>query len=238
MSGAQLHGWTHAWIPHPCAAWHHMDHDWAQGRTHILQPGRPSLLPPPHLRAASGQVDPQVPMKSPDLGILLLPPLPHHPKHHEQSQGRTWESSRKGSSRAPLPVRSLWTCSGCPHAPLGVTHRLCSEPRVSPAGNSAATEGLHWPLSSLSLITNAALGSPSPSQSFRLWDRLLTSCCREAPQRAEQHPKDLYCFCGSPRAPACLCRCDTYRHLSHSVPADSVQTEVGHAPKWGSRFRG
>lgn len=83
----------------------------AEGRTHILPPGRPSLLPPPHLRAASGQVHPQVPIKSPDLGILLLPPLPHHPKHHGQSQGCTRESSRKGSSRVPLPVRSLWSCS-------------------------------------------------------------------------------------------------------------------------------
>lgn len=120
--GAQLQGWTRAWIPHPCTTWHHMDHDWAQGRTHVLPPGRPSLLPPPHLRAASGQVHPQVPIKSPDLGILLLPPLPHHPKHHGQSQGCTRESSRKGSSRVPLPVRGLWSCSvpGLgPSCPLG-----------------------------------------------------------------------------------------------------------------------
>lgn len=245
--GAQLQGWTRAWIPHPCTAWQHMDHDWAQGRTHVLPPGRPSLLPPPHLRAASGQVHPQVPIKSPDLGILLLPPLPH-PKHHGQSQGCTRESSRRGSSRVPLPVRSLWSCSvpglgpSCPlgrdtqavlRAPGATCRELCCHRGAALAAvrsvlDHRSCSGLAMPIAELQTMGQAP--------------HILLQ--RSTPEDPEQHPKDLYCFCRSPRAPACLCRCDTYGTLVPlSVPQerelwDSVQAEVGHAPKWGSRFRG
>lgn len=146
---------------------------------------------------------PQVLIKSPELGMLLWPLLPHQPKQDGQSQGCSWESSREGS-RAPPPVSS---CSGCPHGHLGVTHSVCSEPQVSPARSSAAIEGLHWPQSHLSLITQVALGSSPPSQSFRIWDGLFTSSCREAPQRTLNSTQRT-CALRAP-APACLCRCDT-----------------------------
>lgn len=191
---------------------------------------------------------PQVPIKSPDLGILLLPPLPHHPKHHGQSQGCTRESSRKGSSRVPLPVRSLWSCSvpglgaSCPlgrdtqavlRAPSVACRELCCHRGAALATvrsvlDHRSCSGLAMPIAELQTMGQAP--------------HILLQ--RSTPEDPEQHPKDLYCFCGSPRAPACLCRCDTYGTLAPlSVPQerelwDSVQAEVGHAPKWGSRFRG
>lgn len=95
--------------------------------------------------------------QSPDVGILLLPPFPQHPKH-DRHMGEQQEGQQ-----SPITCEELLCARpGCPHAHLGVTHGLCSEPQVSPARSSAAIEGLHRPLPGLSLITGAALGSSPP----------------------------------------------------------------------------
>lgn len=186
-SGAQLQGWTHAWIPHPCTTWHHMEHDWAQGRTHTLQPPSPHKVSRPgHPLMATPSTPPKARWAEP------------RPQLREQQEGQ----------QSPTTCEEL-LCAwpGCPHAHLGVRQSVCSDPQLLPARNSAAIEGLHWPQSDLSLITEVALGSSPPSQSFRLGDRLFTSSCREAPQRTLNSTQKT-CALRAP-APACLCRCDT-----------------------------
>lgn len=156
-SGAQFQGWTHA-----CTAGHHMDHNWGQGRTHLLQPQSPHKL--------SGSGHP----------LILTPSTP--PKAH-WAEPRPYLGEQQEGQQSPTTCEELPSAwPGCPHAYLGMTQSVLRAPGLT-CQELCCHRGAALATVRSVLDHRSCSGLITPISDLQTVGRFFTSSHREAPQR-------------------------------------------------------